>query len=55
MKVTLDASAIVPLIIDDHFTPRIRAYLAAHDPDLVVSDFAAAEFASVLSRRVRMG
>ena len=55
MTVSLDASAIVPLFVVDAFNHRIEAYLTEHTPDIVVSDFAAAEFASVLARRVRMG
>ena len=47
MKVSLDASAIIPLFIGDAFIDRIEAYLAMHAPALIVSDFAAAEFASV--------
>ena len=53
MKASLDASAIVPLFVNDHFTDRITAFLIANQPELLVSDFAAAEFASVIARRVR--
>lgn len=55
MRVSLDASAVVPLFIDDAFSERIETYFIAHAPDIIVSDFAAAEFASVIARRVRMG
>lgn len=53
MKASLDASAIVPLFVNDHFTDRITAFLIANQPELIVSDFAAAEFASVIARAVR--
>jgi predicted nucleic acid-binding protein len=35
-------------------TDRAYSYLASHNPDLIVSDFAATEFASAIARRVRM-
>jgi predicted nucleic acid-binding protein len=54
-KVSFDASAIVPLFIGDFFTSRIGAYPVANAPDPIASDFAAAEFASVIARRARMG
>ena len=53
MNVSLDASALVPLFTNDPFTSRIRAYLVAQMPQVSISDFAAAEFASAVSRRVR--
>ena len=55
MRVSLDASALVPLFINDAFNERIEIYLISHAPDIIVSDFAAAEFASAIARRVRMG
>jgi uncharacterized protein len=48
-----DASVLVALVTNDRFTSRARAFLTAHTPTLVVSDFASAEFASAVSRRVR--
>lgn len=53
MSVSLDASALVPLFTNDVFTARVRAFLTAYTPELVISDFAAAEFASAVARRVR--
>jgi predicted nucleic acid-binding protein len=53
MNVSLDASAIVPLFVNDVFTERAKAFLIANTPALVISDFGAAEFASVIARRVR--
>ncbi|HXA21616.1 MAG TPA: type II toxin-antitoxin system VapC family toxin [Acetobacteraceae bacterium] len=53
MRVYPDASVLVALFTYDRFTARARAYLTTEIPTLVVSDFAAAEFASAVSRRVR--
>lgn len=54
MSVYLDASVLVPLFIDDIFTARSRAFLQS-GPEILVSDFARAEFASVVGRAVRTG
>jgi predicted nucleic acid-binding protein len=51
----LDASLVVALLTNDLFTGRAEAFLAAEAPSLILSDYAAAEFASVVARRVRMG
>jgi uncharacterized protein len=50
----LDASVIVALITKDVFTTRAESYVRKNAPILIVSDFAAAEFASVIARRVRV-
>ncbi|HUI97111.1 MAG TPA: type II toxin-antitoxin system VapC family toxin [Xanthobacteraceae bacterium] len=55
MSVYLDASVLVALFANDSLTDRADAYLRARPDVLVVSDFAAAEFASAFARRVRMG
>lgn len=55
MSAYLDASVIVPLFAPDSFTPRSDALVRKLLPDVIVSDFAAAEFASAVARRVRMG
>ena len=55
MRVYLDASVMVALLSDDALTARADALLRLQDPVLLVSDFAAAEFASALGRRVRTG
>jgi uncharacterized protein len=49
----LDASVVVALLTKDVFTSRAETYLLANAPVLIVSDFAAAEFASVIARRLR--
>jgi predicted nucleic acid-binding protein len=53
LNLYLDASVIVALLTNDVFTARADAYLRAHAPILIVSDFAALEFTSVIARRVR--
>ena len=55
MSVYLDASVLVSLFIDDVFADRADKALRARVPALVVSDFAAAEFASAVAQYVRMG
>lgn len=53
MSAYLDASVLVALFTNDQLTARADAFLRANAPVLVVSDFAAAEFASAIARRVR--
>ncbi|MBV9750091.1 MAG: type II toxin-antitoxin system VapC family toxin [Acetobacteraceae bacterium] len=53
MTLYLDASLLVALLTNDALTARADALLRSRTPTLVVSDFAAAEFASALARRVR--
>ena len=55
MSVYLDASVLVALFVDDVFTAKADALLRQSRAKVVVSDFAAAEFASSVSRKVRMG
>jgi uncharacterized protein len=55
VRVYLDASILIALFIDsDPFTERAKAYLASIVDSLIVSDFAAAEFASGVARLTRM-
>jgi predicted nucleic acid-binding protein len=49
----LDASVIVALLTNDIFTARADTYIRSRPDILIVSDFAGAEFASVIARRVR--
>jgi uncharacterized protein len=51
----LDASVIIPVVVDERFTKAVGAFLVGWGDSLTVSDFAAAEVASALSRLVRMG
>ena len=53
MSVYLDASVLVALFTEDAFTYRADAFCRTNAPILVVSDFAAAEFAAVVARHVR--
>jgi len=49
----LDASALVPLFVDEPSTERMERWLAGVAGELSVSDVAAAEVGSALSRLVR--
>ena len=51
----LDASFLVALLTIEPFSFRALQYVRACTGGLIVSDFAAAEFASAISRRVRIG
>jgi predicted nucleic acid-binding protein len=53
VKAYLDTSAIVPLLTSDALSARAMKFLTDEEPILLVSDFAAAEFAAVIARRVR--
>ena len=55
MSVYLDASVIVPRLVKEPGSAAVDAYLDHQTEQLVISDFAAAEVASALSRLVRMG
>ena len=50
----LDASVLLPRLVEEPDSAAIDAYLARSREDLLISDFAAAEVASALSRLVRM-
>lgn len=55
MRVYFDASVLVALLTDDPLTARANAYLRKGRPVLLLSDYAAAELASAIAHRVRMG
>lgn len=55
MNVYLDASVLVALFANDPFTQRADDFLRCEKPATTVSDFAKAEFASAIARRVRTG
>lgn len=55
MLAYLDASFLIALFADDAFTPNARQFLKSEMPLLLVSDFARAEFASAIAKRVRVG
>ena len=54
MSIYLDASFLIPTFMEEPESTAVDAYLNAVDDELLVSDFAAAEVASGLSRLVRM-
>ena len=54
MNCYLDTSVIVALVLRDLHTARAEAWLEHAGPACIVSDFCAIEFASVVSRQVRM-
>jgi predicted nucleic acid-binding protein len=51
----LDASAISPILVDETFSAAVVQFLQTADQPLIVGEFAMAEVASGLSRRVRTG
>jgi uncharacterized protein len=53
VKIYLDTSAIVGLFATDAHGDKIRTFLATEKPYVYISNFAAAEFSSVMSMRVR--
>lgn len=55
MSAYLDASVLLPTLIEEAASAAVDAYMLAGARELLVSDFAAAEVASGLSRLVRMG
>ena len=54
MSVVLDASVLVALFVRDAHTEAALEIVEGHADTLLVSDFAAAEFASALAGRLRM-
>lgn len=55
MSVYLDASVLVGLFTEDAFSSRADRFLRAGSAVITVSDFAGAELASAVARRVRTG
>jgi predicted nucleic acid-binding protein len=53
VSVYLDASILVALFTIDALTTRADSFLRKNPSVLIVSDFAAAEFSSVIARHVR--
>ena len=54
MSIYLDASFLIPTLVEEQGSAGVIAYLVAAERELLVSEFAAAEVASALSRLVRM-
>jgi predicted nucleic acid-binding protein len=55
VSVYLDASVLVSFFLNDAFTTRADSFFRANSGPLLVSDFAATEFSSVVAREVRTG
>jgi uncharacterized protein len=55
MSIYLDTSVLIPTLIGEPTSGAVKAYLIAAEQELLISDFASAEVASVLSRLVRTG
>jgi len=55
VSVYFDASVLVALITEDALTARADTFVQNYPAVVVVSDFAATEFASVIARNVRAG
>ena len=55
MIVYADASLLVPIFAVDTFTVRAMAFVRSVRPTVLLSDFAAAEFASAIARKARTG
>jgi uncharacterized protein len=53
-RMYLDASVLIALFSDDPRTERGRAFLHAGLPQVIVSDYAVAEFAWAIARRAHM-
>ncbi|MGH6955819.1 MAG: type II toxin-antitoxin system VapC family toxin [Caulobacteraceae bacterium] len=53
LNVYADTSLLVAIITPDAFSTRAKDFIESDRPTLLISDFAAAEFASALARRVR--
>ena len=55
MSAYLDASAILPTLVEEAGSGVVDRFLSAEAESLVVSEFAAAEVSSALSRLLRIG
>jgi predicted nucleic acid-binding protein len=55
LSVYLDTSVLVPLFLPDPFAERAKRFLGTGPAQVVVSDFVAAEYSSIVGIRVRIG
>ncbi len=55
LDIYVDTSVVVQLIVDDVHTARAETMYLHNSGRILLGDFAAAAFASVISRRVRVG
>ena len=51
----LDSSVVLPTLVKEPASATVDAFMSTVKQEMLVSDFAAAEVASALSRLVRMG
>jgi predicted nucleic acid-binding protein len=54
LRIYLDASVLIALLTEEPASGAVRRFLRAHREDRLISDFAAAEVASAISRLLRM-
>ncbi len=54
MSVYLDTSVLIPMLVEEPDSDAVKAYLVVSEHEFLISDFAATEVASALSRLVRM-
>ena len=54
MRIYLDASVLIALLAEEPASGAVRRFLRGHREDRLISDFAAAEVASAISRLLRM-
>jgi uncharacterized protein len=55
VQVYFDTSAVIPLFLTESHTLLMQDWIATTAPTVLLSDFAAAEFAAVVSRGLRIG
>ena len=55
MTAYLDASAILPILVEEPGSEAVDDFITTSGGDIIISEFAAAEVASALSRLVRTG
>jgi predicted nucleic acid-binding protein len=53
LRIYLDTSVIVPLLTTDSLSARANLFMVNSRPTLLLSDFACAEFASTIARKLR--
>jgi predicted nucleic acid-binding protein len=54
LRIYLDASVLIAVLAEEPASAAVRSFLRSHREDRLISDFAAAEVASVISRLSRM-
>jgi uncharacterized protein len=54
MSIYLDTSVLIPTLVEEQVSDAVNVFLVTTEQELLVSEFAAAEVASALSRLARM-